>query len=75
MDADSLAFVPSRVLSGTDKRTTLMLKNLPNRLSEQRLAELIGATHAGQFDSLHLPIDVRKGRNAGYAFVNFASCE
>ena len=74
MDA-SLTFVPSHVISGVDGRTTLMLRNLPNRLSEQRLVELIGATHAGQFDSLHMPMDIRSDHNLGYAFVNFASCQ
>ena len=62
MDA-SLTFVPSHVISGVDRRTTLMLRNLPNRLSEQRLVELIGATHAGQFDSLRMPTDIRARPN------------
>ena len=74
MDA-SLAFVPSHVISGVDRRTTLMIKSLPNRLSEQQLAELIRVTHTGEFDFLYLPVDVRNGRNAGYAFVNFTSCD
>ena len=75
-DRTSLVLVPSSARSsGKDGRTTLMMQNIPNQISEQQLVELIGATHAGTFDFLHLPMDSRHGKNAGYAFINFTSCQ
>ena len=66
-------FIPSRVLRGEDTRTTLMIKNIPNRVTKDELAEMISKTHAGAFDFIHMPLDRRSGSNVGYAFINFAS--
>mmetsp|Transcript_137140 Transcript_137140/g.382505 ORF Transcript_137140/g.382505 Transcript_137140/m.382505 type:complete len:325 (-) Transcript_137140:362-1336(-) len=64
--------------------TTLMIRNIPNRLNQQDLiAELEDLGFAGTFDFLYLPLDQgRKHRhhgtrkamsNVGYAFVNFVN--
>merc|ERR1719253_1214 len=53
-----------------DRVTTVMLRNIPSRYSQQALlAEL---TSAGfELDYFYLPMDFRKHANAGYAFLNF----
>ena len=61
------------VRSGADKRTTLMIRNIPNKYSQKMLLEAIEQNHRGNFDLLYLPIDFRNKCNVGYAFVNFIS--
>jgi len=68
--------------------TTLMIRNLPNRMSRDELiAELHELGFAGAFDFVYVPLDscrrsrhrrhgVRKGcSNVGYAFINFVDME
>ncbi|XP_024525844.1 protein terminal ear1 homolog [Selaginella moellendorffii] len=68
-----------------DERTTLMIKNLPNKYSQEKLMDKIDG-HCAQcnahidssedvsaYDFLYLPIDPRNQCNLGYAFVNFVS--
>lgn len=60
-----------RVASGEDKRTTLMIRNIPNKYTQQMLLAEINARHRGQYDFFYLPIDFKNKCNMGYAFINF----
>ncbi|KAG0610883.1 hypothetical protein M758_7G099100 [Ceratodon purpureus] len=69
-----------------DTRTTLMIKNIPNKYSQQMLLSLldnhctdwntreetIGEPESA-YDFVYLPIDFKNRCNLGYAFVNFTS--
>uniref|UniRef100_A0A7S3XGY6 RRM domain-containing protein n=1 Tax=Oxyrrhis marina TaxID=2969 RepID=A0A7S3XGY6_OXYMA len=56
--------------------TTLMLRNIPNKVSEQKLREFLDDTPVrGAYDVVHLPTDAKSGHNRGYAFINFCSAE
>ena len=57
----------------SDGRTSLMIKNIPNKYSQQMLRECIEFTHRGQYDFLYLPIDFQNKCNVGYAFINLRS--
>ena len=56
---------------GRDTRTTIMIKNIPNKYTQKMLLETIGKHNKGSFDFLYLPIDFKNKCNVGYAFINF----
>ena len=61
---------PVRVREGTDTRTTLMLRNIPNKYNQRMLLQTIDETHRGTYDFFYLPIDFKNKCNMGYAFIN-----
>lgn len=63
MDAD-------RILSGLDRRTTLMIKNIPNKYTQKMLLATIDEFFHGTYDFFYLPIDFKNKCNVGYAFIN-----
>jgi hypothetical protein len=60
-----------RVTAGEDKRTTLMIRNIPNKYTQQMLLAEINQNHHGHYDFFYLPIDFKNKCNMGYAFINF----
>ena len=63
----------SKVLSLEDKRSTIMIKNIPNKFIREKLLGLIDKNFEGAYDLFIMPKDGNKNRNFGYAFVNFIS--
>ena len=61
----------SDVMNGKDRRTTVMIKNVPNKYSQQMLKEYLDETNAKTYDFLYLRMDFTNKCNVGYAFVNF----
>ncbi|KAL5564796.1 hypothetical protein UlMin_027960 [Ulmus minor] len=59
-----------RILQGEDKRTTLMIKNIPNKYTSKMLLAAIDEQCLGTYDFLYLPIDFKNKCNVGYAFIN-----
>ncbi|WRT67061.1 uncharacterized protein IL334_004027 [Kwoniella shivajii] len=77
---------PDRILSGLDHRTTVMIKDVPNKLSRQELVDILQSAVPGEFDFVYLRFDFKNCCNVrsaasgtelmdqvGYAFVNFCS--
>ncbi|CAD8061435.1 unnamed protein product [Paramecium primaurelia] len=60
-----------KVMNQTDQRTTIMIKNIPNKYTVQMLQDLIDNRHNNYYDFLYLPIDFKNKCNMGYAFINF----
>ncbi|ORY86864.1 RNA recognition motif 2-domain-containing protein, partial [Protomyces lactucae-debilis] len=60
-----------RIEAGTDARTTIMIKNIPNKFTQAMLKDWIDETSADCYDFLYLRIDFQNKCNVGYAFVNF----
>ncbi|KAJ9186144.1 hypothetical protein P3X46_005679 [Hevea brasiliensis] len=59
-----------RILQGEDNRTTLMIKNIPNKYTSKMLLAAIDEHHKGTYDFIYLPIDFKNKCNVGYAFIN-----
>ncbi|XP_071707550.1 protein MEI2-like 4 [Rutidosis leptorrhynchoides] len=59
-----------RILRGDDRRTTLMIKNIPNKYTSKMLLAAIDERHRGSYDFIYLPIDFKNKCNVGYAFIN-----
>ena len=59
------------ILSLKDTRTTVMIKNIPNKYTQQMLLDTINSNHSGNYDFFYLPIDFKNKCNIGYAFINF----
>ncbi|KAL0442571.1 UNVERIFIED_CONTAM: protein MEI2-like 5 [Sesamum latifolium] len=62
-----------KIRSGEDTRTTLMIKNIPNKYTSKMLLATIDEHHQGTYDFLYLPIDFKNKCNVGYAFINMLS--
>lgn len=55
---------------GGDLRTTLMIKNIPNKYTQKMLLESLDAVIPGGYNFFYLPIDFQNRCNVGYAFIN-----
>nr|XP_024397185.1 protein terminal ear1-like isoform X2 [Physcomitrium patens]XP_024397186.1 protein terminal ear1-like isoform X2 [Physcomitrium patens]PNR39818.1 hypothetical protein PHYPA_020098 [Physcomitrium patens] len=81
-------FDETGVQTNDTQRTTLMIKNIPNKYSQQMLLSLLD-THCiecnkrledpnepiSAYDFVYLPIDFKNRCNLGYAFVNFTTVQ
>ncbi|KAK0504688.1 RNA recognition motif 2-domain-containing protein [Armillaria luteobubalina] len=61
--------------NGGDTRTTVMIKNIPNKMSDRDLMSFIDKVCPRRIDFMYLRMDFKNGCNVGYAFVNFIQVE
>jgi hypothetical protein len=52
-----------RILSGKDKRTSLMIRNIPNKYNQTMLTQELDERHKGYYDIIYLPIDPKNKCN------------
>ncbi|XP_006461170.1 hypothetical protein AGABI2DRAFT_192701 [Agaricus bisporus var. bisporus H97] len=61
----------ARIEEGLDTRSTVMIKNIPNKMTAKDLIQYINDVCPRKIDFLYLRMDFKNGCNVGYAFVNF----
>ncbi|MCQ2820848.1 MAG: RNA-binding protein [archaeon] len=64
----SNAISVERIMKGEDKRTSLILKNIPSNMSKDTLTEIL--SDVGNINYLYLPYDRNKDKNEGFALLN-----
>lgn len=62
-----------KMRSGLDPRTTLMIRNIPNKYTEEMLLSKFDHLVPGAFDFFYLPMDEKNKCNVGYAFINVSA--
>jgi hypothetical protein len=68
--------LPQPVPEHSEKRTTVMMKNIPNNYTRDMfLAMLNGEGFEGLYDFVYLPCDFNRDANLGYAFINLISAD
>ncbi|KAL2132669.1 hypothetical protein VTI74DRAFT_3539 [Chaetomium olivicolor] len=61
----------NRIRDGIDVRTTIMLRNIPNKVDQAMLKRIVDESSWGKYDFMYLRIDFANDCNVGYAFINF----
>merc|ERR1712232_1347766 len=52
-------------------KTTVMIRNIPNKYTQDLMLDRIDRNFKGEYDFFYLPIDFKNKCNVGYAFINF----
>jgi hypothetical protein len=65
----------ARIENGQDMRTTVMIKNIPNKMTDKDLMTFIERVCPRRIDFFYLRMDFKNGCNVGYAFVNFITVD
>ncbi|KAJ5202400.1 hypothetical protein N7449_004479 [Penicillium cf. viridicatum] len=60
-----------RIRQGLDVRSTVMIRNIPNKITSDQLKSILDESSFGKYDFLYLRMDFTHRCNVGYAFMNF----
>ena len=60
-----------KIIKQEDQRTTLMIKNIPNKFTKEHFLSIFNKNFEGKFNLFLLPTDIKEKKNYGYAFINF----
>ena len=61
------------ILQIKDNRTTLIIRNIPNKFDISLLLKELNKNFENKFDVIYLPFDVENNSNLGFGFINFVN--
>jgi hypothetical protein len=61
----------TQIIRRKDKRTTIMIRHIPNKYTMTAMLEEIDKDFKGKYDLFYLPLDYNNNCNLGFAFINF----
>ena len=61
------------ILRNRDKRTTLIIRNIPNKYTIALLLKELNINFENKFDIVYLPQDYINNSNLGFGFINFVN--
>ena len=61
------------ILKSRDKRTTLIIRNIPNKYTISLLLDELNQNFENKFDIVYLPQDYINNSNLGFGFINFVN--
>ena len=61
------------ILRNRDKRTTLIIRNIPNKYTIALLLKELNKNYENKFDIVYLPQDYINNSNLGFGFINFVN--
>ena len=64
---------PKNIMLGLDKRTSIIIKNIPENLTSEQFKNIISNFNQS-FDFFYVPLKIRTRKNLRVAFVNFYNC-
>ena len=64
----TMSIIKEKILNGKDKRTTIMIKNLPRNLNSEIISSILLLEK--HINYLYIPVDSNNGKILGFAFVN-----
>ena len=73
LDKNSYRINIEDIIKGVERRTTVMIKNIPNKYTTQSLLNEIKLTCENKYDYFYLPMDPKNNCNKGYCFINFTN--
>ena len=60
---------PKNVILGLDKRTSIIIKNIPDYISDEQFKKII-LNFSHEFDFFYVPMNIKTRKNLRVAFVN-----
>lgn len=70
INKNKVSFIISleKIEKGEDKRTSIIIKNIPNSINKEYINEIL--LGIGNINYLYLPFDKYSNKNLGFAYVN-----
>ena len=73
MDSPKNIINLENILRNRDKRTTLIIRNIPNKYTISLLLKELDHNYENKYDIVYLPQDYINNSNLGFGFINFVN--
>lgn len=63
------------LLSGEERRKTVMLRNIPNSFSQKTLLSILTSIIPASYEFVYMPVDVHTKSNLGFGYVSVSDTQ